>query len=1121
MSGRLVRESLQMINVVGQHLGQELLNNAEPSQEVVQELQKFQQMKDAAQNAEQAAVYKLLIDYLDLNLGNNRYKGMSPQKMYAAIVKDSGAILSQFVHHAARHADQMRPEDKAVIVENLGSFLGVRTAVAQETGADGATALNDKFKKELLEGLSPRAVEAFFQTVHLYGMEQIFQTGMQGHFVPWKMQKAYKLWSGGPQAGAASPPKPQNAEVPPPDQSLVTQRRNAVAMIRSQVSHPLQQAYYDSLLRYADLILSEAAVNLDVMKPRQKEREQDARVKRSAAAVGDLIHHAVAGFDAFGPQEKGSVISNFEVYLGVLRPEDELVKRQSPAEQQANIAMRRRVLDHLTPQAMHGLFELVHKFEMVTLFKTAIEENRLPVRYAKLYARWLQQREMQSAAGQAGPMDQAAVDRVYDEVERVVRTRLEELKALEAQSDNPVQLRFYGNLKRLASLSQGLSEGRVTPDKMMTDCASLYGAVTHIVSRDFHALSEREHNQAKHILTAILGDIPLNTVMTQGIGAAELQRQAMQQSREVMSRMGPEASINLFRSLYHLGLEGHFAKAVELGFVPKKIIGAHKQWRDQNSQWIADKSWLNPPQVVRPMAPPVVTLPPDAVLQKHVETLAVAETHPVVMIDLAKAAEVAPVMLNVPDRVAIRDAVEIVPVEEIVLDVTVDPEPVPVAGPEEAPSAVAYPSWDDVKRARRAAKKGGSRFAGWNFDKPAAPIIVRAAAPAGPNPDELDWEELERLTAPAAVDEPADVVPDITPEVVVVVPAAPKTEDILEGLEDTSIVMPVVKVHLNVISDDEDMRDNLPSKGGKRAVCKHKDMHGLQDDTHDRTGLLLPALAHDDKPGKMLYPYVQPVDPNAEKKERLYNVIDVEFPQREGGAERAQVFVCNFHGYATFIKRGTTEAFDPADEINIGAMRDDPLVWMVPFISDEQWVKDIQERLYTPVNQMDVQMKRNHFWLNRAEALEETFIRHVVQKGCKPSPHETSIIQDGELAGQATWCAAAAAMRRGTVGGLEHIHTVSALLAHAAEKYPALLKFVRTEPLAVAASDLAGYCRRMKKTLADATEIGPWRKDVLELAFRYGAVKGVEAVVPAGHNAPKTLDEFHEMVRRPAKPMPL
>lgn len=1122
MSGRLVRESLQMINAVSQQLGQALLNDAEASSAVTQEIQKFRQMKEAAQNPEQVRVYQFLIDYLDLNLSNPRYRGLSPQKLYAAIAKNSGSILSQFVQHVVQHEDKMRPEDKTVIVDNLGSFLGVRSVLEQEFKDNGAMALNDKFKKELLEGLSPRAAEAFFRAVHLYGMEPSFQTGVQKHFVPWKMQKAYTAWAKTQQpvrSPAMQADVPQN-KTGVPDPSPVTHRRNAVAALRDQASHPLQRAYYESLLSYADLIISESVVDIDQMNPKQREREQESRVNRSAAAIGDLIRHAVAGFEAFGRSEKASVVSNFEVYLGVLRQDDELVRRQSMAEQQMNIAFRRRVLDHLLPQAISGLFELVHKFEMTDLFDEALSENRMPVRYAKLYARW-QEQHMPSNGGvvQNGRMDETAVVQIYDEVERVVRTRLEELKALEEQATNPVQSRFYGHLKRLASLSQAASEGRVTVDRMMADSATLYSAITQIVSQDFHALSERELGQTRNILTALLGDIPLNTVMMERIDATELLRQAMQQSRDVMSRMGTTASVDLFRSLHHLGIEGRFTKAAELGFVPKKIIVAHKNWHAQNGQWIADKSWLNPPQAVRAVASPVAALPPDAVLQEHVETLRVAETHPVVMIDLTEA-EITPALLSVPDCVPVRDSVQVVPVEEIVINVTVAPEPVHAEAPAEVTSSAAYPSWDEMKKAKRAAKKSGG-FSGWSFNRPAAPIIVRAPVPAGPNPDELDWDELERLTAPEVVAQESAAVPDAVQEDIAVAVPVARTDDILDGLEDTSIVMPVVKVHLNVISDDEDMRDNLSSKGGKRSVCKHKDMHVQQDDTHDRTGLLLPALAHDDKPGKMLYPYVQPVDPNAEKKERLYNVIDVEFPEHEGVTERAQVFVCNFHGYATFIKRGTTEAFDPDDEINIGAMRDDPLVWMVPFISDEQWIKDIQERLYTPVGEMDVQMKRNHFWLNRAGALEETFIRHVVQQGCKPSPYETSIIQDGELAGQATWCAAAAAMRRGTVGGLEHIHTVSALLAHTAEKYPALLKFVRTEPLAVAAADLADYCRRMRKTLEDATEIGPWRKDVLELAFRYGAVKGVEAVVPAGHAVPKTLGEFHEMVRRPAKPMPL
>ncbi len=268
-------------------------------------------------------------------------------------------------------------------------------------------------------------------------------------------------------------------------------------------------------------------------------------------------------------------------------------------------------------------------------------------------------------------------------------------------------------------------------------------------------------------------------------------------------------------------------------------------------------------------------------------------------------------------------------------------------------------------------------------------------------------------------------------------------------------------------------------------------------------------LMSDRVEGKYITAYCDDVDPNADVKRYPYDVIDIEFPANEvGHVEHAQVFVCNFHGFATFIRR-EAKPFDPADETHISDLRDDPKVWMVPFLADDQWVRDVQGRLYTPVKDMPVQLKHSHMWIDRAAALEETFVEYVVRHGRVPDAKDTRVIDFGPLAGQATWAAGKAALSRHTVGGLENVRTYKALLAHLCDKHPELSRFVTDEPVRLCAEAL-------KHSVLAAEEgscVAGWEKGALNLAFQYGAVERLEVVVPDGRPAPRRFDEFVELFR--------
>lgn len=264
--------------------------------------------------------------------------------------------------------------------------------------------------------------------------------------------------------------------------------------------------------------------------------------------------------------------------------------------------------------------------------------------------------------------------------------------------------------------------------------------------------------------------------------------------------------------------------------------------------------------------------------------------------------------------------------------------------------------------------------------------------------------------------------------------ALPLAPDIMKGVQGASRIMPVTVSHLSIVSFDDDIQDD-DSVFLQSSSPHDKEGDGQSSGFQDRTNPLLRALVHDDHQGKIIYPYISSANTNYERRVPLYNVIDIQLPANVTPevTEYVRIFVRDFQNSGTLIKRGGVRSFDPDEEINMNLLRDDPLVWIAPrFMSEEQWIRGVQELLYTPIAQLPDQIKHNYSWVNGREDLEKSFIEHCKFYGRLPRQKDGQI-DCGPLNGKVTWGAAYAALGRG-IEGLDGIRNFQDLYKYLCEK---------------------------------------------------------------------------------------
>lgn len=275
----------------------------------------------------------------------------------------------------------------------------------------------------------------------------------------------------------------------------------------------------------------------------------------------------------------------------------------------------------------------------------------------------------------------------------------------------------------------------------------------------------------------------------------------------------------------------------------------------------------------------------------------------------------------------------------------------------------------------------------------------------------------------------------------------------------------------------------------------------------NRTNVLVMALCADQD--KTITVLSERKVEGATTKRYPYDIIEIEMPD-----DRARVLVCNWVGFSTFIIRNPLPLRD--QPIEIGDLKDDPMAWSIPFVNQNQWVKDVLAHLDTPVNELTPQLKHRSSWYGKGAAVVESFIAHIVHTGYVPQTGDESPIAYGPLAGQSTWSRVYGALHRGYIEGLEHGRSFKALFESLKQSDPVLEKFISATPLRIPAGVVyedcfefvASYDLPPDEAFYDSFTIGGLNPGLVSLAFKHCAVADWRDYVSPDAPEPRSLDDF-------------
>lgn len=812
---------------------------------------------------------------------------------------------------------------------------------------------------------------------------------------------------------------------------------------------PSQKRLYDISIKFIDLSCARASKDLSNSKCIAEE------VRLTAHAYADFCIHVARFYNEFRSEDHNEAKANLHAMITPVDVHNLAYAGKSDQELRAMKAFRKIIYEKMleaNPDATQNFFAIIHKYDLADIFAQQIASHNFPMQMGMAYRQWMKRnpqecasKSLAFAAANKGTKPVSDVDAVkQSEAMLVIHQRRAASLVLKDQSTTRVQKEIHTRILDILDYCENVIlkpfPARMR-DKVFTDMAYKYSRVYILASKNYHDFTPDDRGQIEKALSIMLTISQPSNLQLMRMTIEDYTARYLTEQKEIFSCFSKESYPDFFRAVYQYGFEQQFKERLSASAIPVKMKSAYEFWAAENRNWIDHKEWLIPP-VVRTQ--PVAPVSPPAVFKNVARIPA-----PLPVVNALPKAEIAKT------------------------DKSVQPSLPPSL----------------LKKLKRE-----ERMKGWDLSTPSVSSPALMVKPVTVfEPEEIDWEELERLTQPETP--PAATVAEGEPPVVAI-----------ESEPETHSLLDVVRGYRNLVVCDDDVHEQ--SRSRKRAGAKS--LSGVDEHfPHDRRGLLTKALLSDPVEGKYMTAYCDDIDPNADVKRYPYDVIDIEFPaSTDGHVEHAQIFVCNFHGFSTFIRR-EAKSFDPADETHISALRNDPKVWMVSFLNDDQWIRDVQERLYTPVADMTVQLKHSHMWADRAAALEETFVEYVVRHGRIPDAQDTRVIDFGPLAGQATWAAGKAALNRHTVGGLENVRTYKGLLAHLCEKYPELSGFVKEKPVRVCAVAL----RQSLLVSEDVSCVAGWEKGALNLAFQYGAVEGLDAVMPPGRSVPRRFEEFAALCR--------
>jgi hypothetical protein len=243
--------------------------------------------------------------------------------------------------------------------------------------------------------------------------------------------------------------------------------------------------------------------------------------------------------------------------------------------------------------------------------------------------------------------------------------------------------------------------------------------------------------------------------------------------------------------------------------------------------------------------------------------------------------------------------------------------------------------------------------------------------------------------------------------------------------------------------------------------------------------------------------------------------------------------VCDFEYHTTYIERNAPAFIDNQD-IQISALIKNPTVWTARHLTDEQWLSRIQEVLYTPLDNLTVEIKRRNRNAGLGDPLIHAFARAVMSTGNIPYYRDATPICIGST--ETTWARMYNALNKKTVFGLEDFSTFRLLYNHLAigdnAPLPQLQRFFNKPPITIDMLKIARdkyeaemgekFCREAYELLEiDGPDLRADKKNShdlrrnghdVELALRFGVVSIPNEMLPVGTQYPVGLANLLDLI---------
>ncbi len=332
-------------------------------------------------------------------------------------------------------------------------------------------------------------------------------------------------------------------------------------------------------------------------------------------------------------------------------------------------------------------------------------------------------------------------------------------------------------------------------------------------------------------------------------------------------------------------------------------------------------------------------------------------------------------------------------------------------------------------------------------------------------------------------------------ETTTVTPPSPTGPEVIAGLE----VTPVHSVTTGEFDDD------------LLAINSLREPHEPQDDLLDQhrftDAIKHLALTGADRGMRIIKLYRN----NATSDKTPYNLIDIE----THSGEFLQILVLDHHN--TWVIRKAEGAFVPNQPINIRELKDNSQAYFFSYRADyiENWKTSLTKFAFDPIETLPKQAKHRVSWPDKTQAIIYSYIAEIVHTGEMPKTNSKIQISFGELgkAKDTTWSKANSALTKSHDPYLkEHgITSLSTLAAHVFAMNPVLKHFKFVKP--IHAVDV--FTKVAQQIIDDpnfdfargVTDPDNEEHAVLDMAFEYGAVRGMDKIIGANEQ-PGTRNAF-------------